>query len=195
MGSLIILPPNPPKKGLMVLVDSSVWMEAARRNGRLDCKVSLEALIDEAEALICGPIRMEVLAAARPADRPLMSAGFDAIPYQPINEEDWGFLIQYAGKVADDGFSVPFRSALIAGLAIRWDCRLYTLDAALESMQGPFKPRLYRPGYGGKFQTEPRRSDNVSQAPTSRAETQNPPAVPPATPKFSTSTLDIGVWD
>mgnify|MGYP001550518080 FL=1 len=34
----------------MVLVDSSVWIEALRRDGRLDVKLALENLLEEYEA-------------------------------------------------------------------------------------------------------------------------------------------------
>ena len=166
----------------MVLVDSSVWMEAARRNGRLECKIGLEALIEEAEALICGPIRMDVLAGARPEDRPMMATGFESIPYQAMSDEDWGLSTLCAGKLADHGYFPPFRDVLIASLALKWDCRIYTLDPVFEMMQEPLGIRLYLPGYGGKFQPEPPRPALV--VPPQKKEAEILP-----------STMNIGVWD
>ena len=45
----------------MVLVDSSVWIEALRRRGDLATKVALEALLEVDGALVTGPILLEVL--------------------------------------------------------------------------------------------------------------------------------------
>lgn len=49
----------------MALVDSSVWIEAARRQGDLATKVALRALLDECEAALCSPVKLEVLGGAR----------------------------------------------------------------------------------------------------------------------------------
>ena len=48
----------------MVLVDSSVWIEALRRDGRLEVKLALENLLEEYEAAWCGPVQIEVLGGA-----------------------------------------------------------------------------------------------------------------------------------
>ncbi len=49
----------------MVLVDSSVWIEAGRREGSLEHKVGLENLLASYEAAWCGPVKLEVLGGAR----------------------------------------------------------------------------------------------------------------------------------
>ena len=53
----------------MVLVDSSVWIEALRRKGDLGVKVGLEALMEADGAVISGPVLLEVLGGSRPRDR------------------------------------------------------------------------------------------------------------------------------
>ena len=53
----------------MVLVDSSVWIEAIRRAGRLEVKVGLEGLLDEYAAAWFGPVKLEVLGGARAQER------------------------------------------------------------------------------------------------------------------------------
>ena len=64
----------------MVLVDSSVWIEALRRDGRLDVKVALENLLEEYEAAWCGPVKLEVLGGARQQDREKLEAHLSASP-------------------------------------------------------------------------------------------------------------------
>jgi predicted nucleic acid-binding protein len=45
----------------MVLVDSSAWIEALRRNGKLEVKLAIQALNEEYEAAWCSVIKLEVL--------------------------------------------------------------------------------------------------------------------------------------
>jgi hypothetical protein len=56
----------------MVLADSSVWIEAVRRDGSLEHKVGLEGLLDAAGAMFRGPIKLEVLGGARAEERKRM---------------------------------------------------------------------------------------------------------------------------
>ena len=49
---------------MMVLVDSSVWIEALWREVNVHVKLALEALLEEYEAAWCGPVKLEVLGGA-----------------------------------------------------------------------------------------------------------------------------------
>ena len=62
----------------MILVDSSVWIESLRREGRLDVKLALEGLLEEYEAAWCGPVKLEVLGGARA--RGLVVPPIEAMP-------------------------------------------------------------------------------------------------------------------
>jgi hypothetical protein len=135
----------------MVLVDSSIWIEAARRNGDLLCKVALEGLLEAAEAAFCGPIRLEVLGGARAQDRQRMSAYFDCIPYQAINDSAWDRAKECAWRLCDAGHAIPWNDIVIGSLSLAWECRVYARDAHFEVMQQVLKIRLYTPGYGGMY--------------------------------------------
>lgn len=184
----------------MVLVDSSIWMEAARQHGRLDCKIGLESLIEQAEALICGPIRMEVLAGARPDERERMAAGLDLLPYRSFNETDWEFALDCAIRFTNHQHPAPFRAILIASLAIQWDCRIYTLDPVFEQMEPLIGVRVYHPGLGGKFQpeTNARHRKAASRVIQEFAETRHhdeKTAIPAPKKAFTPNNSDIGLWD
>jgi len=138
----------------MVLVDSSVWIECARRQGRMACKEGLQGLIEAAEAVICGPVKLEVLAGARAQDRPRLSAGFECIPRKEIDEGAWDFALHCAWRLRDLGHTVPWNDILIASLSLQWGCRVYAEDPHFELMREALGARLYQPGAGGKFQPE-----------------------------------------
>ncbi len=135
----------------MVLVDSSIWIEAARREGDINCKVGLEGLLEAAEATFCGPIRTEVLGGARAQDRKRMSAYFDCIPYKAIDDSAWDRAKECAWLLRDAGHTVPWNDILIGSLSLRWECRVYAKDAHFEAMAQVLKIRLYSPGYGGMY--------------------------------------------
>jgi hypothetical protein len=135
----------------MVLVDSSVWIEAARREGALEYKVGLEGLLEAAEACFCGPIKLEVLGGARSQERKRMAAYFECIPYRPMDETGWEFATQCAWRLRDKGHSLPWNDILIGSLSVRLACRVYAKDQHFDVMREAIGVRLYKTGYGGSF--------------------------------------------
>src|SRR5436190_18147522 len=103
----------------MVLVDSSIWIEAARRDGDLKAKVGLESLLGEYEAVLCAPVRLEVLGGARKLERERLEHGFSCLPYLQVLDKDWQAAVSHAWKLRDAGLSVPWNDVLIATLAVR----------------------------------------------------------------------------
>ncbi len=135
----------------MVLVDSSVWIEAARRQGDLGCKVALESLLDEYEAALCSPVRIEVLGGAREAERRALAAGFALIPYVPVAESTWSLALENVWRLRDAGLQAPWNDVLIATLAIEQGCRVFARDKHFERMREILGIRLYQPGCGGSY--------------------------------------------
>lgn len=136
----------------MVLVDSSVWIEALRRDGRLDVKVALEGLLDEYEAAWCGPVKLEVLGGARKEDRRKLEVHFACIPYYSMADPAWNSAKALAWRLRDQGCNTPWNDILIASLSIQADCRVYSIDKHFDVMaRCGVAIRLYQPGYGGKY--------------------------------------------
>lgn len=138
----------------MVLVDSSVWILNIRRDGPLEVKVALRALLDEYQALSCGPVKLEVLGGMRADLRRKLEFNFAAIPYRAMNDHHWEASKLHAWKLRDAGITVPWLDVVIATLAIDWNVRLYARDAHFEAMAPVLGLRLYEPGYGGRFSPE-----------------------------------------
>ena len=135
----------------MVLVDSSIWIEAARRDGDLQAKVGLENLLGEYEAVLCAPVRLEVLGGARKMERERMEHDFSCLPFLHVLEKDWLAAIEHAWKLRDAGLTVPWNDILIATLAVRGRMRAYAKDKHFESMAPILGFDLYEPGPGGMF--------------------------------------------
>lgn len=135
----------------MVLVDSSIWIEALRRNGDLEAKVALEALLEEYEATLCSPVRLEVLGGARQQERAALTRWFSIVPYDALPEGTWDGALQLCWKLRDAGLTAPWNDLLVAARAIELGVRVYARDRHFEGIAQHAPLRLYKPGYGGTF--------------------------------------------
>jgi predicted nucleic acid-binding protein len=135
----------------MVLVDSSAWIEALRRNGDLRVKLAVEGLLEAYEAQWCSPVRLEVLGGARIEERARLGAQFAVIPYRPCREDDWERAVALAWRLRAKGLTVPWLDVLIASIAMYDGIRLYALDHHFQEIAKHSGLRLYHPGYGGSY--------------------------------------------
>jgi predicted nucleic acid-binding protein len=136
----------------MVLVDSSAWVEALRRNGRIEVKLAVEGLLEVYEAQWCSPVRLEVLGGARRAERRLLGEYFSVIPFRRCTDDDWERAISLTWKLRDGGLTVPWLDVLIASVALHDGTRVYAVDAHFQKISEQTGLVLYEPGYGGSFQ-------------------------------------------
>lgn len=136
----------------MVLVDSSVWIEALRRDGNVNVKLALEGLLEEYEAAWCGPVKLEVLGGARAQERKALEEQFSCIPYCSMTDAAWDSAKNLAWRLRDKGCTTPWNDILIASLSVKADCRIYAVDKHFQMMyESGAGIRLYQPGYGGKY--------------------------------------------
>lgn len=138
----------------MVLVDSSVWIEAIRRQGDLAVKVALEGLLEEYEAAWCGPVKLEVLGGVRQEERRKLEFWFDVVPYREMRDAHWDAAKKNAWRLRDRGLTVPWNDVLIATLAVEWKMRIYAHGKHFEAMAPVLGFTPYQPGYGGKFESD-----------------------------------------
>lgn len=136
----------------MVLVDSSVWIEAARRQGDLATKVALRALLDEYEAAWCSPVKLEVMGGARREERRALGMFFAVIPYAECGEADWDAAKALACRARDAGHTLLWNDFLISATAAARGWRLYARDAHFATLASLGGAALYQPGYGGGYQ-------------------------------------------
>ncbi|HAY99584.1 MAG: PIN domain-containing protein [Puniceicoccaceae bacterium] len=135
----------------MVLVDTSVWIEASRRDGDLAHKVGLENLLDAYEAAWCSPVKLEFMGGSRKEDRKKLAFWFDCIPYRLAEERHWELAKSNAWKLRDKGHTLPWNDLLIASMAMDLNMRVYAKDKHFELMAELIGLRLYLPGYGGCY--------------------------------------------
>ena len=135
----------------MVLVDSSVWIEAARRDGSMNVKCGVEGLLEEFEATVCGIVLLEVLGGARDTERARMRSYFQVLPRLTTSEHVWDRATDEAAKLRDHGLTIPWSDVLVATMALSHDVRVYARDRHFELMAPLLGLQLYEPGYGGRY--------------------------------------------
>jgi predicted nucleic acid-binding protein len=145
----------------MVLVDSSIWIEASRRDGDLGAKVALEALLEEYEAATTSPVLLEVLGGARKEERQRMSEYFSIIPHIQAEAKDWDKAVSFAWFLRDKGISAPWNNILIATIALRCDIRVFARGKHFDAMANMMGLTLYRPGLGGTYSPENRGGEGI----------------------------------
>jgi predicted nucleic acid-binding protein len=138
----------------MVLVDSSIWIEASRRTGSLEVKVGIEGLLDAYEAALCSPVMLEVLGGARKEERKQLNSDFSCLPYIRVTEADYIAAVRHNWNLRDAGITAPANDVLIATIAVRLMCRVYVQDKHFDAMAPVLGFNLYEPGYGGSFRPD-----------------------------------------
>jgi predicted nucleic acid-binding protein len=136
----------------MVLVDSSAWIEALRRSGRVEVKLAVEGLLEAYAAVWCSPVRLEVLGGARREERRRLGHYFSMIPYRPTSEEDFEQAVSLAWKLRDGGLTVPWLDVLITAVALREGWQVYAVEEHFPKIAAATGLSLYHPGYGGLYQ-------------------------------------------
>ena len=135
----------------MVLVDSSIWIEAGRSRGDLFTKVALQSLLEENEACWCGPVRLEVLGGSRAQERPKLLYFFSIVPYLVVGDDIWDKAKSMAWRLRDKGVNPPWNDVLIATIAQEKMCRVFARDKHFEQMAEVLGISLYQPNYGGGY--------------------------------------------
>lgn len=138
----------------MVLVDSSIWIEAGRRTGNAECKLGLEGLLEEYEAAVCGPVLLEFLGGARRRERQWLQDQMACLPRIDVQAHHWDAACRHAWVLRDAGETIPWNDILIATLALDGGMRVYAKDAHFETMAEQLGLRLYQPGYCGRYSPE-----------------------------------------
>ena len=121
----------------MILVDSNVFIEFWKNPLDNQKKVFLYN-----EIAICGVIKSELLrgTSSEKQFREVFNA-LDCFNYLFFEESDWSELVKLFVDLRKNGISIPFQDGMIAYLAIKNNCKLWTNDKHFKLIQ-IVKPEL-----------------------------------------------------
>ena len=105
----------------LVLVDTSAWTQALRRQGDSSVRERVEKLLAQESAAWCEMIRLELWSGVRGEEERRKLAHMDAvIPRMPITDEVWALACKYASVARASGLTVPASDLAIYALKDPW---------------------------------------------------------------------------
>ncbi|MBS7242292.1 MAG: PIN domain-containing protein [Treponema sp.] len=121
----------------MILVDSNVFIEFWKNPLDNQKKVFLYN-----EIAICGVIKSELLRGTS-SEKQFIEVfnALDCFNYLFFGESDWSELAKLFVDLRKNGISIPFQDGMIAYLAIKNNCKLWTNDKHFKLIQ-IVKPEL-----------------------------------------------------
>ena len=121
----------------MILVDTNVIIDFWDKPTEKAKKIFAEN-----DIAICGVVKAELLRGSN-SDKQFcqMENALKYFFYLPFSENDWLLLAKQLISLKQNGLVVPFQDAIIAYLAIKHDCEIWTNDRHFKLMQVAL-PRL-----------------------------------------------------
>ena len=128
----------------MIVVDTSVWIDAHRRpTGKL--AATLNGLLDADEVALALPVRLELAAGVSRRDRAALLRALSSLPLVRPTDDTWNVIERWIAVAADKGQRFGLSDWLIAALASEIGGLVWSLDedfAALERLKviGRYSP-------------------------------------------------------
>ena len=108
----------------MILVDSNVFIDYWKNPTDTQKDVFLHN-----EVAVCGVIKSELLRGANTDEEySKIEEALNCFEYLYFSESDWGQLAKFFIALKKKGISIPFQDGIIAYLAIKNDCTIWTND-------------------------------------------------------------------
>jgi predicted nucleic acid-binding protein len=127
-----------------VLVDTSVWIEYLDRGNPL-VETEVDNLLRSGDAITAGLVLAELRhGCRRPEQVRLVLEALQPLRYHEVDRETWLRAGQLASEGAVRGFRLPIADCLLAALALREQCEIFTLDRDFERIPG-IKLHDFRP--------------------------------------------------
>ena len=118
----------------MVLADTSVWIDFARRGDGGQAR-DLRALLDGGEVSTCGPVAAELLAGAEGEVAERISSTLASLPWAQLDPEVWREVGSVARRLRRLGHTMPLTDLVIAVAAARAEHVLWSFDADFERIR------------------------------------------------------------
>jgi predicted nucleic acid-binding protein len=117
----------------VIVVDTSVWVEAQRRPSG-EIARTLLSLLDADEVALALPVRLELLAGVGRSDRRRFQRALSALPVLVPTEETWQPLDDWIARTADAGHRFAITDLLIARLADEIGALVWSLDSDFDRL-------------------------------------------------------------
>jgi predicted nucleic acid-binding protein len=117
----------------VILVDTSVWVEAFRRGHGPEAE-RLRALLDADEVAITAPVRIELLSGAGASDLPRLRRVLSALPRFDPGPRIWERIEGWVEQAVPAGRRFGITDLLIAAVAAENELSVWSLDGDFAEM-------------------------------------------------------------
>ena len=111
------------------VIDTCIWVDHLRKGTPDAVRRLADAAVNDADALLCEPVRFELLYGAARRERPPLLRRLETMPLLATPPHLWRTAAELAAQACDTGLRVPSVDLLIAALCIHHDVALTTFDA------------------------------------------------------------------
>ena len=119
-----------------VMIDTSAWTHALRRNGDPVIRARVERLLNDRTAAWCEMVRLELWSGVRnDMERAALSRLDLTLPRLPIDEAIWNAATIYASKARAIGVTVPANDLLIFACAKAYGLSIEHADRHYELLE------------------------------------------------------------
>ena len=110
------------------LIDSTLWVDYFRAKTPNAVKEQVVSVVNEPDAVLCHPVRFEILRAALRSERRLIEEAFATIPLVSSPPDLWEQSALLGQRCLDAGFRPPPIDLLIAQVSLHHDLEIATFD-------------------------------------------------------------------
>lgn len=117
----------------MIVVDTSVWISVLRSPDSPEAPAFVQFL-DADDVALAAPVRTELLAGARAADRARLKRALTGLPILYPTDKTWQLIDRWAEQASDRGERFGVGDLLIGALAHELGALVWSLDADFARM-------------------------------------------------------------
>ena len=103
---------------MRVLIDSSAWIHALRKDGNEAIRLAVKSCLNDGSACFCEPVLLELWNGARGiAERRVLAEFQNVLEIIPTTDQVWARAYQIASRARAKGVTVPAIDILIFSIA------------------------------------------------------------------------------
>jgi predicted nucleic acid-binding protein len=119
----------------MILIDTSAWLFALKKDFHPAIKERIEQLLVESDIAICGMIALELLGGTKSEREYLrLKSRLDALYYVEADKVLWDLSSKLAFDLKRKGISIPYADIVIATCALKERAILLHADSHFDSI-------------------------------------------------------------